>query len=498
MPILIQPCTYINNRPAIAITDTFGGQTLMQGTTYPINWTVSNVATVSSEIDLLQNGRSVLVIAQNLPGATGSYNWRVPNNLVGSGYAIYIMDFAANTSKYTNSFSIAAPAGTQTATVTVNVVNLPAGARDGAYVSVNNQNGPPAYSGPVRLNVGDLFTVLGSLAVQGYTPTNSGECGLYATPGAVANHNYICTVTYAPTPIPCTIFHYNAYGDCTSDKTQTRTVSSSEPTGCAGGKPVLTQKCTYTAPTLTVTKVSAPAMATVSVKVNTAAPVGYTSKMNLAVGDNFTINIDEAIGYTFTTKGDCGGIATGALLAHKYLCTVTYKKIPTCTFKYSPWSPAPCPTSKTQTRVVMSHSPEGCFGGTQTALSQSCVYSTPVNVITSITGALSVTSGVRGRWDVNISTTAYGSPNFYVSDWGDGTADKALSTSPDFFHTYSAPGIYTATFVSTINGHVATQSITITVSGSGAASVNALQNNTAALSQELNAVRQVFQNLFGR
>jgi hypothetical protein len=50
-----------------------------------------------------------------------------------------------------------------------------------------------------------------------------------------------CTYT-APT---CTSFTYSAWGACQSDNTQTRTVVSSSPTGCAGGSPILSESCTY-------------------------------------------------------------------------------------------------------------------------------------------------------------------------------------------------------------------------------------------------------------
>ena len=53
------------------------------------------------------------------------------------------------------------------------------------------------------------------------------------------------------TPATCTSFTYSAWSACLSNNTQTRTVASSSPSGCTGGKPVLTQSCTYTAPTTT-------------------------------------------------------------------------------------------------------------------------------------------------------------------------------------------------------------------------------------------------------
>ena len=46
----------------------------------------------------------------------------------------------------------------------------------------------------------------------------------------------------------CTSFTYSAWGECQVNGTQTRTVTSSTPDGCAGGNPVTTQSCTYTEP----------------------------------------------------------------------------------------------------------------------------------------------------------------------------------------------------------------------------------------------------------
>lgn len=54
----------------------------------------------------------------------------------------------------------------------------------------------------------------------------------------------------------CTSFTYSAWGTCQSNGTQTRTATSSSPSGCTGGTPVLTQNCTYNSgtPALTILK----------------------------------------------------------------------------------------------------------------------------------------------------------------------------------------------------------------------------------------------------
>mgnify|MGYP003989934627 FL=1 len=46
----------------------------------------------------------------------------------------------------------------------------------------------------------------------------------------------------------CTSFTYSAWGECQSNSTQTRTVTSSSPDGCVVGNPVTSQSCTYILP----------------------------------------------------------------------------------------------------------------------------------------------------------------------------------------------------------------------------------------------------------
>jgi hypothetical protein len=42
----------------------------------------------------------------------------------------------------------------------------------------------------------------------------------------------------------CTSFTYGAWGPCQANGTQTRSVQTASPTGCVGGSPALSQKCT--------------------------------------------------------------------------------------------------------------------------------------------------------------------------------------------------------------------------------------------------------------
>ena len=54
--------------------------------------------------------------------------------------------------------------------------------------------------------------------------------------------------TYVPPVTACTSFAYSTWGACQSTNTQSRTVTSSSPSGCTGGSPVTSQACTYVAP----------------------------------------------------------------------------------------------------------------------------------------------------------------------------------------------------------------------------------------------------------
>jgi pectate lyase len=52
----------------------------------------------------------------------------------------------------------------------------------------------------------------------------------------------------APPATTCTSFGYSPWGTCKPDGTQTRTVTSSSPPGCTGGSPTVKQPCTDTPP----------------------------------------------------------------------------------------------------------------------------------------------------------------------------------------------------------------------------------------------------------
>ncbi|MHB8661013.1 MAG: peptidoglycan-binding domain-containing protein, partial [Minisyncoccota bacterium] len=71
----------------------------------------------------------------------------------------------------------------------------------------------------------------------------------YDAAGNTSTQSSAASATTLPVaPLTCTSFTYSAYSACQSNNTQSRTTTSSSPTGCTGGTPVLTQACTYTPP----------------------------------------------------------------------------------------------------------------------------------------------------------------------------------------------------------------------------------------------------------
>lgn len=67
-----------------------------------------------------------------------------------------------------------------------------------------------------------------------------------ATTNSCATVNYKIKTDWRPQSArPCTSWTYSEWGTCSAGQ-QTRTVTSSSPSGCSGGSPVLTQTCTVT------------------------------------------------------------------------------------------------------------------------------------------------------------------------------------------------------------------------------------------------------------
>jgi hypothetical protein len=78
----------------------------------------------------------------------------------------------------------------------------------------------------------------------------------------------------APEPVTCTTHTYTPWNSCQSNNTQTRTVTSSSPSGCTGGTPTVSQSCTYTPPDTTSPTISTP---TTSNLTTTSATITWTT-----------------------------------------------------------------------------------------------------------------------------------------------------------------------------------------------------------------------------
>jgi beta-glucanase (GH16 family)/chitodextrinase len=148
------------------------------------------------------------------------------------------------------------------------------------------------------------------------------------------------------TPTTCTSFSYSAWGVCQSSNTQTRTVTSSSPSGCTGGSPVTSQSCTYTPPTSTCTS------------------------FNYSAWGTCQSNSTQTRTVTSQSPSGC----TGGSPVTSRSCTYTPPTSSCTSFTYSAWGT--CQSNNTQTRTVTSQSPSGCTGGAP-VLSQSCVYASP-------------------------------------------------------------------------------------------------------------------------
>ncbi|MDA8083558.1 MAG: hypothetical protein M0024_07880 [Nitrospiraceae bacterium] len=193
---------------------------------------------------------------------------------------------------------------------------------------------------------GHSFTAIQNLDSDGDGFTNLAE--ITATPptypGDPASKPAPAT---PPPPATCTSFTYSAWGACQADSTQSRTVTSSLPSGCTGGSPLLTQSCTYVPP------------------VNACTSFTYSAWGTCQSNNTQTRTVTSSL-----PSGCTGG---SPLLTQ--ICNYV-PPVNACTsFTYSAWGA--CQSSNTQTRTVTSSLPSGCTGGSP-VLSQACTSVPPV------------------------------------------------------------------------------------------------------------------------
>ena len=95
--------------------------------------------------------------------------------------------------------------------------------------------------------------ILGNLVDTGYIPVWS------AFPSAAnCSQSYNMNTNSGPqAPAVCTSFTYSNFGPCQSNSIETRSITSTSPSGCSGGTPAsLSQPCNYVPPTSSVPTVS--------------------------------------------------------------------------------------------------------------------------------------------------------------------------------------------------------------------------------------------------
>jgi cytochrome b involved in lipid metabolism len=241
------------------------------------------------------------------------------------------------------------------------------------------------------------------------------------------------TTPIATTPTPgtptCTSFKYSTWGTCQSDSTKIRTITSSTPSGCTGGTPILSQSCTYTAPVVTNGLTTATVATHNSLSSCWLIISGKIYDVTQYIpfhpgGQNAILSYCGKEATTaFETKGGGGSHSINAhtLLANYLVGTLGAATTPTTpttptspttptactTFTYSSWGA--CQSNNTQSRTVNTSSPSGCTGGSPVT-TQSCTYTPPVTPPTSsggVTAATVATHSSTGNCWIIVSNNVY-------------------------------------------------------------------------------------------
>ena len=96
-----------------------------------------------------------------------------------------------------------------------------------------------------------VLVIVGGIVFYIYTKENNpivqnNNSGLDKIESAINDKIQSEEVHTTPT---CTSFTYSNWGTCSASGTQTRTVTTSSPSGCSGGNPALSRSCDYVSPT---------------------------------------------------------------------------------------------------------------------------------------------------------------------------------------------------------------------------------------------------------
>ena len=225
-------------------------------------------------------------------------------------------------------------------------INSGSGEDDGGDLNNNDNNNNQDASNSDRTSIPSCTETDWSSSLSPTTcPDSNNQTKTWSKIGQCSggvNHNDSEIISCNQNTIICTNFTYGSWNDCTSSGTQSRNMTSSLPNNCVNGTSILSQTCDYV-PLCTETDWSS------SLSPTTCPSSGEQIKTWNKIGvceNGITHNPSETI-------------------------TCDYS-IPTCTsFTYSDWGV--CTSSGTQSRNVLTTSPNGCQGG-NTITSQECDY----------------------------------------------------------------------------------------------------------------------------
>ncbi|MCU7511799.1 MAG: T9SS type A sorting domain-containing protein [Ignavibacteria bacterium] len=118
--------TFTTEKPSLTLLSPAGGELWLSGSAHDITWSSRNIKNVRISYSA-DNGQSWSIIISSLQASSGSYSWKVPDNL-SSGYRVRISD-ASNSTLFSvsNSFTVYSLPSAQTnaaSDVTVNSATL--------------------------------------------------------------------------------------------------------------------------------------------------------------------------------------------------------------------------------------------------------------------------------------------------------------------------------------------------------------------------------------
>ncbi|MEK7658384.1 MAG: peptidoglycan-binding domain-containing protein [Patescibacteria group bacterium] len=261
---------------SVTVTSPNGGEEWVRGSTHNVTWTSQNVERdVYLTIKNFDTNVIKSISLAPVSPVSDSASFNIPSDLaVGNKYKVRVgnsdvSDYSDNyfsildtTTSSNASITVTSPNGGETWQVggTHNITwfsqganainyNVQIGIIDNRYstesgdrsekIIVNSIPNTGSYSWTVpqsigTMNLNDTIQPVYKIVVHSRSDAVTGV--------ALGDSSDNPFSIVAPT-VACTSFTYSAWGACQSNNTQTRTVVSSSPTGCAGGSPILSQSC---------------------------------------------------------------------------------------------------------------------------------------------------------------------------------------------------------------------------------------------------------------